>query len=83
MHSASAILDKSIAVLPFDNLSSDKENAYFTDGVRDEILTSLAKVADLKVISRASVMQYKSGIARSVLFPRHLRHRKRFGSCRR
>jgi hypothetical protein len=62
MHSASAILDKSIAVLPFDNLSSDKENAYFTDGVRDEILTSLA---------------------RSVLFPRHLRHRKRFGSCRR
>ena len=62
----SAIPAKSIAVLPFDNLSSDKENAYFTDGVQDEILTHLAKVADLKVISRASVMQYKSGIARNL-----------------
>src|SRR6266446_5451386 len=51
---------KSIAVLPFENLSSDKENAYFTDGVQDEILTDLAKIADLKVISRTSVMQYKS-----------------------
>jgi TolB-like protein len=57
---------KSIAVLPFENLSSDKENAYFTDGVQDEILTHLAKVADLKVISRTSVMQYKSGIARNL-----------------
>src|SRR5260370_14097974 len=47
--SASRVLDKSIAVLPFENLSSDKENAYFTDGVQDEILTDLAKIADLKV----------------------------------
>jgi adenylate cyclase len=51
--------EKSIAVLPFENLSSDKENAYFADGVQDEILTDLAKIADLKVISRASVMQYR------------------------
>src|SRR5690349_21344337 len=50
---------KSIAVLPFDNLSSDKENDYFADGVQDEILTNLAKVADLKVISRTSVWQYR------------------------
>src|SRR5215471_8387198 len=60
------ILEKSIAVLPFENLSSDKENAYFTDGVQDEILTHLAKVADLKVISRMSVMQYKNGVARNL-----------------
>jgi TolB-like protein/class 3 adenylate cyclase/Tfp pilus assembly protein PilF len=66
IQTASPIVDKSIAVLPFDNLSSDKENAYFTDGVQDEILTHLAKVADLKVISRASVMQYKSGVARNL-----------------
>src|SRR5262249_37063737 len=65
--SKSFVIDaKSIAVLPFDNLSSDKENAYFTDGVQDEILTHLAKVADLKVISRTSVMQYKSGVARNL-----------------
>jgi len=51
--------DKSIAVLPFQNLSKDEENAFFADGVQDEILTTLAKVADLKVISRTSVMQYK------------------------
>jgi class 3 adenylate cyclase len=51
--------EKSIAVLPFQNLSDDKSNAYFTDGVQDEILTDLAKVADLKVISRTSVMQYR------------------------
>jgi serine/threonine-protein kinase len=57
---------KSIAVLPFDNLSRDPNNAYFADGVQDEILTSLARVADLKVISRTSVMQYKSGIARDL-----------------
>ena len=50
---------KSIAILPFENLSDDKENAYFTDGVQDEILTNLVKVADLKVISRTSVMQYR------------------------
>src|SRR2546430_10386946 len=55
------IPDKSIAVLPFENLSDDKQNAYFADGVQDEILTNLAKVADLKVISRTSVMQYKNG----------------------
>ncbi len=64
--SALAIGEKSIAVLPFENLSSDKENAYFTDGVQDEILTDLAKIADLKVISRTSVMQYKSGVARNL-----------------
>jgi TolB-like protein/class 3 adenylate cyclase len=54
-----AIPEKSVAVLPFESLSSDKENSYFTDGVQDEILTDLAKVADLKVISRTSVMKYK------------------------
>ena len=57
---------KSIAVLPFENRSEDKANAYFTDGVQDEILTYLAKIADLKVISRTSVMQYKSGRARNL-----------------
>jgi serine/threonine protein kinase/Flp pilus assembly protein TadD len=51
--------EKSIAVLPFENLSKDKENAYFADGVHDEILTNLAKVADLKVISRTSVMSFR------------------------
>jgi len=51
---------KSIAVLPFENLSSDKENAYFADGIQDEILTRLAKIADLKVISRTSTQHYKS-----------------------
>jgi len=65
-HSMSAILDKSIAVLPFENRSEDKTNAYFTDGVQDEILTNLAKIADLKVISRTSVLQYKSGVARNL-----------------
>jgi TolB-like protein/class 3 adenylate cyclase/Tfp pilus assembly protein PilF len=64
--SALRMLDKSIAVLPFDNRSSDKANAYFTDGVQDEILTYLAKIADLKVISRTSVLQYKSGVARNL-----------------
>jgi TolB-like protein/Tfp pilus assembly protein PilF len=58
--------EKSIAVLPFENLSDDKQNAYFTDGVQDEILTDLAKIADLKVISRTSVMQYKSEVARNL-----------------
>ena len=60
------IAEKSIAVLPFENLSSEKENAYFTDGVQDEILADLAKIADLKVISRTSVMQYRSGLARNL-----------------
>jgi TolB-like protein/Tfp pilus assembly protein PilF len=59
-------IDKSIAVLPFENLSDEKENAYFADGVQDEILTDLARIADLKVISRRSVMAYKSGIARNL-----------------
>ena len=57
---------KSIAVLPFENLSEEKQNEYFADGVQDEILTDLAKIADLKVISRTSVMQYKSGVARNL-----------------
>src|SRR5882724_6249624 len=61
-----AITEKSIAVLPFENLSEEKQNAYFADGVQDEILTALAKIADLKVISRTSVMQYKSGLARNL-----------------
>jgi len=56
---------KSIAVLPFQNLSPDPQNAFFADGVQDEILTDLARIADLKVISRTSVMQYKPGIARN------------------
>jgi len=58
--------EKSIAVLPFENLSRDPDNAFFTDGVQDEILSDLARIADLKVISRTSVMQYKSGIARNL-----------------
>jgi TolB-like protein/class 3 adenylate cyclase len=61
-----ALPEKSIAVLPFENLSDEKQNAYFTDGVQDEILTDLAKIADLKVISRTSVMQYKTGAARNL-----------------
>ena len=56
----SAIPEKSIAVLPFDNLSRDPDNAYFAEGVQDEILTRLAKVADLKVISRTSTQRFKS-----------------------
>ena len=63
---APRITSKSIAVLPFENLSDDKENAYFTDGVQDEILTDLVKVADLKVISRTSVMQYGSDTKRNL-----------------
>src|SRR6476661_5911199 len=66
MRSASGIIEKSIAVLPFENLSAEKQNEYFTDGVQDEILVYLAKIADLKVISRRSVMQYKSGTARNL-----------------
>jgi len=60
------IPEKSIAVLPFENRSEEKGNAFFADGVQDEILTDLAKVADLKVISRTSVMQYKSGARRNL-----------------
>jgi TolB-like protein/Flp pilus assembly protein TadD/tRNA A-37 threonylcarbamoyl transferase component Bud32 len=61
-----SIPEKSIAVLPFENLSTDPENAFFADGVQDEILNDLAKIADLKVISRTSVMQYKSGAKRNL-----------------
>jgi serine/threonine protein kinase/thioredoxin-like negative regulator of GroEL len=57
---------KSIAVLPFENLNKDEENAFFAGGVQDEILSDLAKIADLKVISRTSVMQYKSGPERNL-----------------
>jgi TolB-like protein len=57
---------KSIAVLPFENFSSDKENAFFADGVQDDILTALSKVADLKVISRTSVMSYAAGANRNL-----------------
>ena len=52
--------ERSIAVLPFENLSSDKENAYFAEGVQDEILTRLSKIGDLKVISRTSTQHYQS-----------------------
>jgi TolB-like protein/Tfp pilus assembly protein PilF len=52
-------VDKSIAVLPFENFSDDKENAYFADGIQDDVLTNLSKIGDLKVISRTSVMQYR------------------------
>src|SRR5438093_5220975 len=52
-------VDKSIAVLPFENLSDEKENAYFADGIQDDLLTNLSKISDLRVISRTSVMQYR------------------------
>ena len=52
--------EESIAVLPFENRSEDKANAYFADGIQDEILTRLSKIADLKVISRTSTQHYKS-----------------------
>src|SRR5438105_2403809 len=57
---AVVIPEKSIAVLPFENLSEDKANAYFADGIQDEILTRLSKIADLKVVSRTSTQQYQS-----------------------
>ena len=60
-----SIPEKSIAVLPFENRSEDKANAYFADGIQDEILTRLSKIADLKVISRASTQHYKNA-------PKHL-----------
>jgi TolB-like protein/tRNA A-37 threonylcarbamoyl transferase component Bud32 len=59
-------MPRGVAVLPFENLSADPENAFFADGVQDEILNDLAKIADLKVISRTSVMQYKSGAKRNL-----------------
>src|SRR2546430_14689835 len=58
--------EKSIAVLPFENLSKDEENAFFAGGVQDEILNDLAKVSDLKVISRTSVMKYRSDLERNL-----------------
>ncbi len=58
--------EKSIAVLPFENLNKNEENAFFAEGVQDEILTELAKIADLKVISRTSVMKYKSDLERNL-----------------
>ena len=61
-----SISQKSIAVLPFENLSEEKANAFFTEGVQDQIQTNLAQIADLKVISRTSVMQYKSGAPRNL-----------------
>src|SRR4026209_1916961 len=66
MRSALTVAEKSVAVLPFENLSSDKENAFFADGGQDEILTNLARITDLKVISRTSVMQYKTGLQRNL-----------------
>src|SRR5213594_1563943 len=63
---AVAIESKSIAVLPFENLSDEKANAYFADGMQDEILINLARIADLKVISRTSVMQYKTDAQRDL-----------------
>jgi serine/threonine-protein kinase len=66
-NTTSAIPDKSIAVLPLENLSDEKENAFFADGIQDDILTSLAKISDLKVISRTSVLQYRgAGAARNL-----------------
>src|SRR6266481_9350922 len=59
------IVEKSIAVLPFQSLSDEKENAYFADGMQDDILTNLSKIGDLKVISRMSVMSYRGNGARS------------------
>lgn len=64
--STQTIPEKSIAVLPFANLSGEGENVFFTDGMQDEVLTYLAKVAELKVISRTSVMLYKAGAPRDV-----------------
>jgi TolB-like protein len=63
---AAVVPEKSIAVLPFENLSANQETAFFTDGVQDEILSNLAKVAELKVISRTSVMQYRTVRARNL-----------------
>jgi TolB-like protein/Tfp pilus assembly protein PilF len=65
-HAAVDTAAKSIAVLPFENLSDDKQNTYFADGVQDQILTNLARVADLRVISHTSVRQYKSGESRNL-----------------
>ena len=58
-HASARKIDKSIAVLPFENLSAEKENAYFADGIQDDVLTNLSKIGELKVISRTSVMPYR------------------------
>ena len=63
---ATALPGKSIAVLPLENLSVEKENAFFADGIQDELLSDLSKIKDLKVISRTSVMQDKSDITRNL-----------------
>ena len=63
---ATGIQQKSIAVLPFENLSDDKQNTYFADGVQDQILTNLGRVSDLRVISHTTVRQYKSGVPRNI-----------------
>jgi adenylate cyclase len=63
---APSIPEKSVAVLPFDNLSEEKANEFFAEGVQDQVLTDLPQIADLKVISRTSVMQYKSGAGRNL-----------------
>jgi TolB-like protein/Tfp pilus assembly protein PilF len=63
---ATRIQQKSIAVLPFENLSDDKQNTYFADGVQDQILTNLGRVSDLRVISHTTVRQYKSGVPRNL-----------------
>jgi TolB-like protein/Tfp pilus assembly protein PilF len=63
---STVIPEKSVAVLPLENLSEEKENAFFADGIQDELLSNLSKIKDLKVISRTSVMQYKSGITRNL-----------------
>jgi TolB-like protein/Flp pilus assembly protein TadD len=65
-NTTSSISNKSIAVLPLENLTEEKENAFFADGIQDELLSNLSKIKDLKVISRTSVMQYKSGITRNL-----------------
>src|SRR6478672_11018917 len=65
-HAAVDTSVKSIAVLPFENLSDDKQNTYFADGVQDQILTNLAKVSELRVISHTTVRQYKSGVQRNL-----------------
>ncbi|MGI8481640.1 MAG: hypothetical protein ACR2MF_06200 [Chthoniobacterales bacterium] len=64
--SDAAAPEKSIAVLPLENLSEEKENAFFADGIQDDILTSLAKIRDLKVISRTSVMSYRGNVTRNL-----------------
>ena len=64
--SGEPIPDKSIAVLPFANFSDDKQNAFFADGIQDDILTSLARIADLRVISRSSVMQFRDPAAHNL-----------------